>query len=167
MAAVARNGVIGRDGALPWHLPEDMRRFRATTMGQALVMGRRTYESIGRPLPGRTTVVVTRQRPWPPDGELPDGVLVAGSVPEALAQAAATGRDVFVQGGSRIYAEALPVADILDITWVDATPDGDARFPEVDWSQWQQVFREEFAGGVWSTYRRREVPGQEKLEEIV
>jgi len=163
MAAVARNGVIGRDGSMPWHLPEDMRRFRRTTMGHVLVMGRRTYESIGRPLPGRTTVVVTRQVDWPPGGPI-DGLLVAGSVPLALELAATVagspGREIFVQGGAQVYAEALPVADLLEITWVDAEPLGDTRFPDVDWSQWVETTRHPFAGGTWSTYRRRDVPGQ-------
>jgi dihydrofolate reductase len=164
MAAVARNGVIGRDGAIPWHLPEDMRRFRKATMGHVLVMGRRTYESIGRPLPGRTTVVVTRQPDWPPDGETPDGLVVAASVPEALELAATlaapAGGDVFVQGGAQVYAEALLVADVLELTWVDADPEGDTHFPDVDWSQWTKTAHRTFAGGAWSTYHRHDAPGQ-------
>jgi dihydrofolate reductase len=164
MAAVARNGVIGRDGTLPWHLPEDMRRFRATTMGHVLVMGRRTYESIGRALPGRTTVVVTRQEGYPPAGGRPAGLLVAGSVPAALELAAtlagSSGGEVFVQGGAQIYAEALPVADVLQITWVDADPQGDTLFPDVDWTKWTETGRETFPGGAWSTYHRRDLPGQ-------
>jgi dihydrofolate reductase len=167
MAAVARNGVIGHAGAIPWHLPADLRRFRETTMGQVLVMGRRTYESIGRPLPGRRTIVVTRQHPWPAEGPVPDGVDVAGSVPEALSLAGSTGLEVFVQGGTQIYAEALPVADMLLLTWVDAEPVGDTRFPDVDWSDWDEVSREEFPGGSWSTYRRRVGLGGEKHDETL
>lgn len=155
MAAVARNGVIGRDGAIPWHLPDDMRRFRETTMGHVLVMGRRTYESIGRPLPGRTTVVVTRRRPWPPTDEPPERLLVARSLGEALDLAARLDGDTFVQGGAQIYAEALPLADILAITWVYADPQGDTFFPAVDWSPWDEASRETFPGGAWSTYRRK------------
>lgn len=154
MAAVARNGVIGRGGAMPWHLPDDMRRFRKTTMGHVLVMGRRTYESIGRPLPGRTTVVVTHQRPWPPQGEAPEGLLVAGSLEEALACAAHVGGETIVSGGAQIYAEALPLADTMLITWVDAEPAGDTFFPSVDWSTWDEAGREAFPGGTWSAYRR-------------
>jgi dihydrofolate reductase len=163
MAAVARNGVIGRAGGIPWHLPEDLRRFRRTTMGHVLVMGRRTYESIGRPLPGRTTVVVTRQPDWRPGPDLPEGLTVANSVAEALELAATlaapTGREVFVQGGAEVYAEALPVADVLELTWVDAEPDGDTRFPDVDWSQWTESAHLAFPGGVWSTYVRRNGAG--------
>lgn len=158
MAAIAPNGVIGRDGAMPWHLPDDMRRFRETTTGHVLVMGRRTYESIGRPLPGRTTVVVTRQDDWPLSGEPPAGVFVARSVPAALELAATIDDEIFVQGGAQIYAEALPLADVLDLTWVDASPDGDTRFPEVDWSQWVESSREDFPGGSWATYQRRAMP---------
>lgn len=153
MAAIARNNVIGRDGGMPWHLPDDMRRFRQVTMGHVLVMGRRTYESIGRPLPGRTTVVITRQHDWPgtPDGP-PHGVHVAASLPEALTLAAEIDDHTFVQGGASVYAEALPVADELLITWVDAEPAGDTFFPAVDWAQWVEETRERFPGGVWSTY---------------
>lgn len=162
MVAVARNGVIGRDGTLPWHLPDDLRRFRATTMGHVLVMGRRTYESIGRPLPGRTTVVVTSQDPWPAQGPRPPEVHVARSVPDALGQAATLGTETFVQGGERVYADALPVADRLLITWVYEDPEGDTLFPAVDWSQWSETAREPFPGGAWSTYHRR----TETTEEI-
>lgn len=162
MAAVAANGVIGRDGSMPWHLPDDLRRFRTTTMGSVLVMGRRTYESIGRPLIGRTTVVVTRRRPYPSSGAVPPGLIVAATLDEALRCAchvAASGtKEVFVQGGSRVYAEALPMADRLLITWVDGEPEGDTVFPEVDWSQWSEQGREPFSGGCWATYARRSGP---------
>ncbi len=158
MAAVARNGVIGSDGSIPWHLPEDMRRFRRVTMGHVLVMGRRTYESIGRPLPGRTTVVVTSRQPWPTDGRPMTGLVVVRSLPEALAQAARLGDETFIQGGARIYAEALPVADRMMLTWVDLDPPGDTRFPEVDWAAWEEVAREEFSGGAWASYDRRGGP---------
>ncbi len=93
----------------------------------------RTYESIGRPLPGRTTIVVTRQEDWQPEGGLPDGLLVAGSVEAALAWAAGIDDEVFVAGGAQVYAAALPVTDALVMTWVDAEPEGDTYFPEVDW----------------------------------
>jgi dihydrofolate reductase len=166
MAAIARNGVIGRDGTMPWHLPDDMRRFRQRTMGHVLVMGRRTYESIGRPLPGRTTVVVTGQRDWPAPGPRPSAVLVASSVPEALALAASVDDAVFVQGGAQVYAEALPLADVLELTWVDGDPEGDTHFPTVDWSEWTETTRESFPGGAWVTYLRcptalpRQIPGE-------
>jgi dihydrofolate reductase len=145
VAAIARNGVIGADGGIPWHLPDDQRRFKELTIGHVLVMGRVTYESIGRPLPGRTTVVVTRSAGWGADD---DGVLVAPSVAEALALAATVDEEVFVVGGTRVYEEALPFADRLELTWVDAEPQGDARFPAVDWAAWREVAREEHDG--WS-----------------
>ena len=151
VAAIARNGVIGADGGIPWHLPDDQRRFKELTIGHVLVMGRVTYESIGRPLPGRTTVVVTRSAGW---GSGDDGVLVAPSVAEALALAATVDEEVFVVGGTRVYEEALPFADRLELTWVDAEPEGDARFPAVDWAAWREVTREEHEGWSAVSYAR-------------
>lgn len=159
MAAVARNGVIGSAGTLPWHLPEDFAHFKATTTGHVLVMGRATYESIGRPLPGRTTVVVTRQHEWRPEG-VPagreDAVRVVGSLDAALALAAEIDPEgpAFVQGGAQVYAQALGRADGLSITWVDADPDGDTLFPDVDWSEWAETSRREIDGGAIATYQR-------------
>ena len=149
LAAVARNGVIGVDGGLPWHIPGDLPRFKQRTMGHALVMGRRTYESIGRALPGRTTVVVTRQPDWKADG-----VVTAASVSEALARAAEFDDEVFVVGGAQIYAEALPVTDRLELTLVDAEPEGDTFFPEVDWLRWREVGREPGVGCEYVAYER-------------
>ena len=121
VAAVARNGVIGVDGGLPWHLPDDLRRFKELTMGHVLVMGRRTYESIGHPLPGRTTVVVTRQNDWSAGA---DEVVRARDVPGALALASEIDDEVFVVGGGQVFEEALPLADRLELTLVDAAPEG-------------------------------------------
>jgi dihydrofolate reductase len=151
VAAVARNGVIGVDGGLPWRLPDDMRRFKKLTLGHVLVMGRRTYESIGRPLPGRTTVVVTRSEGWDSGSR---GVLVARGVPEAIDLAAAIDDEVFVVGGAAVYAAALPLAGRLELTWVDAEPAGDTTFPDVDWREWRQLRREEAEGAVYATYER-------------
>lgn len=151
VAAVARNGVIGRDGGIPWKLPGEQARFKATTMGHVLVMGRRTYESIGRPLPGRTTVVVTGQHGWQPLGGRPDGVLVATSVESALRVAAGIDEQVYVVGGARVYADGLPRADELLITWVDAEPQGDTYFPDLDWSAWAESDREQHDG--WALVR--------------
>jgi dihydrofolate reductase len=150
VAAVAANGVIGKDGALPWHLPDDLRHFKRLTRGHVLVMGRRTFDSIGRPLPDRTTIVVTRQRQW-----RAEGVQTAADVPEALAQAAQLDGQVFVAGGQEIFREALPVADQMVISKVDARPDGDTVFPPVDWAAWQEVSREPMDGFEVVTYRRR------------
>ena len=151
VAAVARNGVIGAGGGIPWHLPGEQRRFKELTLGHVLVMGRLTYESIGRPLPGRTTVVVTRTAGWNAGD---DGVLVAPGVPEAIAVAATVDEEVFVVGGSSVYEAALPLADKLELTWVDAEPEGDARFPAVDWDAWREVAREEHEGWAAVTYER-------------
>lgn len=151
VAAVARNGVIGVDGGLPWHLPDDLRRFKELTLGHVLVMGRRTYESIGRPLPGRTTVVVTRAEGWAPGSA---DVLVASGVAEAIELAATVDPEVFVVGGAEVYHAALPFADLLELTWVDAEPEGDTRFPEVAWDAWREQRRQEGDGVAYATYVR-------------
>lgn len=158
VAAVADNGVIGRDGDLPWRLPEDLKLFKHATLGGALVMGRRTYESIGRPLPGRTTVVVTRSPQWSADG-----VLVSPSVPEALAAAGAHG-EVFVVGGASVYAAALPVADVLLISRVLGSPAGDTYWPGTDAGgplpdadpSWREVWRRAYDG----FYRVKLIPSR-------
>ena len=137
IVAVAENGVIGRDNDLPWYLPADLERFKQLTMGHHLLMGRKTFEAIGRALPGRTTVVITRRRPT-----LPEGVERAGSLEEALALAAASGEDeAFVAGGAQVYHLALPQADRLYLTRIHAAIEGDTRFPELIESEWEQVSR--------------------------
>jgi dihydrofolate reductase len=148
LAAVGRNGVIGRDGDLPWHLPEDLRHFKVTTMGHPIVMGRRTFESIGRVLPGRRTLVVTRSATW----QHPD-VETAHSFEEALALAGPAD-EVFVVGGGEVYAAALPFAHRLLLTEVDAEPDGDTFFPEWDRGRWREVAREPHDGFAVVTYER-------------
>ena len=150
VAAVAANGVIGRDGGLPWCLPDDLARFKRLTLGRVLVMGRRTYESIGRPLPGRTTIVVSRQPGW-----RADGVESAADLDAALTLAAEIDEQVFVVGGSEIFRLALPLADRLALTLVDDCPDGDTYFPDVDWSQWREVRREPHDGFAFVDYERR------------
>ncbi|HZO64187.1 MAG TPA: dihydrofolate reductase [Kribbellaceae bacterium] len=147
VAAVARNGVIGSSNDLPWYIPDDLKHFKQLTMGHTLVMGRKTYDSIGRPLPGRTTIVITRQPDWSVDG-----VTVARSIEEALELA--DGNDVYVAGGGEIYALALPYADRLELTEVDQTPDGDIHFPAVDWSQWHETARDQRDGFAWVSYQR-------------
>ena len=151
VAAVARNGVIGAGGELPWHLPDELRLFKATTMGHVLVMGRRTYESVGRPLPGRTTVVVTRSPDWSPGA---DEVLVVHGIDEALGRARAIDDEVFVVGGGELYEAALPHADRLLLTFVDQEPEGDTRFPDVDWDAWTEMDREPGDGWLRVTYER-------------
>jgi dihydrofolate reductase len=137
LAAVAGNGVIGRDGALPWHLPDDLRRFKALTLGKPLLMGRRTAESIGRPLPGRRNLVLTSQ----PDSPVA-GMERVASLEEALARCAGDA-EVCVIGGAGLYRLALPLADVLELTLVHADIAGDVRFPDFDLTAWREAAREE------------------------
>lgn len=142
IVAMARNRVIGRDNGLPWHLPEDLKYFKAATMGKPILMGRKTFESIGRPLPGRLNIVITRDSEW-----RHEGVMVADSLEEALAQAAkdpsalAAG-EIMVIGGEQIYRATIEKADRLYITRVDAGVEGDAFFPEFDESDWREIKRQ-------------------------
>lgn len=157
VAAVAHGGVIGRDGRIPWHLPEDMVRFKALTVGHPVVMGRRTWDSLPetfRPLPGRRNVVVTRSPDWQAEG-----AERAGSLDEALRLVARAPR-VFVIGGAEVYAAALSVADELLLTEVGLDVDGDVVFPPFDHSLFVEVERDEriAADGTpfaFVTYRRR------------
>ncbi len=149
IAAVARNGVIGCNGQIPWQLPEDLRHFQALTMGHAVIMGRRTYESIGHPLLGRQNLVVSSNM------ERGKGYQVVRSLQEGLALAA--GKEIFIIGGARLYEEALPLAVQLDLTLVDLEPVGDTWFPEVDWSQFEKIDETRCTGTPsyqFVTYRR-------------
>ena len=151
IAAVARNGVIGADGDIPWRIPEDWQRFKRLTMGQVLIMGRRTWASIGRPLPGRTTFVVTRDKMW--RGE---DVYAVPSLEEAFVQAAARGPEtVFVAGGGEIYRAAWDRLTRLEITEVDAEPEGDVTFPPIDPEAWEETARDARDGYTFISYRRR------------
>ena len=149
IAAVARNGVIGNGPDIPWHLPEDFAFFKRTTMGHLLVMGRLTFESIGRALPGRRTIVVTRDRTW-----RHADVEVAHSFPEALALAGPAD-EVFVCGGGQVYAEAMPWAHRLLVTEVFLEPEGDVLFPPIETDVWGQTQRDERDRLAWVTYERR------------
>jgi dihydrofolate reductase len=135
IAAMANDRVIGMGNAMPWHLPADLKRFKALTMGHRLIMGRKTYESIGRPLPGRETVVISRG-----DHSTP-GVVWVKSLADALALPVALNQNVFVAGGGQIYTQALaefaPHVATMYLTLVALTVAGDAWFPEFDWAQWQ------------------------------
>lgn len=149
VAAVGRNGVIGANGDLPWRIPEDMARFKRLTMGHALVMGRATFASIGRLLPGRTNIVLTRRSDW-----THQGVMVAGSLQHALEIAASLDQDVFIAGGAEVYRAGLEVAERLELTEVDSEPAGDTWFPPVDWSQWRETSRVPHPGFMFVTYDR-------------
>jgi dihydrofolate reductase len=147
IAAVAENGVIGRGGALPWRLKSDMKHFRAATMGKPVVMGRKTYLSLRKPLVGRTNIVVSHDRSF-----AAPGVLVASSLDRAIEAARGDAlrrgaAEIAVIGGADIYAQLMPVADRLVITRVHLQPDGDTKFPAIDPDVWQEVERTERAAG--------------------
>lgn len=136
IVAMAENHVIGRDNALPWRLPADLRHFRHITMGHPIIMGRKNFESIGRPLPGRTNIVVTRAK----DFNAP-GCLVVHSVDEALA-AANTDPEPFIIGGAELYAQTLEQVQKIYLTLVHAAIPGDVRFPALQWDAWREKSRE-------------------------
>ena len=151
VAAHARNRVIGNDGDIPWHLPHDFAHFKRETLGHTLVMGRRTWDSIGRPLPGRATIVVTRDESFDPGFE---GVQVAHSLEEAFGLAAALPGDVMIAGGGEIYALALPYATHQVLTEVDLAPPGDAFYPDYPVDEWVEVRREVGEGCQWTWHER-------------
>ena len=144
IVAAARGGVIGRDNGLPWHLSEDLRHFKALTLGKPVVMGRLTWDSIGRPLPGRTNIVISRNRELP----LPDGVLRAASLDEALQQAQTVATrdgvdECMVVGGAEIYRQALARATRIHLTEIELDVEGDAFFPELAPQEWTETARTE------------------------
>lgn len=136
VVAVARNGVIGAGGDLIWRISDDLKWFKKTTLGKPVVMGRKTFESIGKPLPGRDNIVISRQSDF-----APEGVMVAQTVDEALQLAqewarASDADEICVIGGGEIYTQTLPIADRVYLTRVDAAPEGDAYFPDLDMDEW-------------------------------
>jgi dihydrofolate reductase len=133
IVAAAENGAIGSDNRLPWHLPDDLKRFKALSLGKPIVMGRRTFDSIGRPLPGRTNIVVSRQA-----GLALEGALVVQSLDAALA-AAASVPEIVVIGGAEIFRQVLPRTDTIHLTRVHAPVAGDVFFPELDPEQWREA----------------------------
>ena len=147
VAAVADNGVIGRDNALPWRLSTDLKRFKALTIGKPVVMGRKTYLSIGKPLSGRSNIVVSRDSNF-----APEGVVVARSIDAALNAARADAQkrgadEIVVIGGTDIFVQILPFADRMEITHVHATPEGDTYFPPIDATQWHANSRADHPTG--------------------
>jgi dihydrofolate reductase len=150
--AMARNRVIGRNDALPWYLPEDLKYFKQVTMGKPIIMGRKTWESIGRPLPGRTNIVITRDPEF--DAE---GVKVVNSLEAAITLAEHItvidgGDEAVVMGGAQIYEMALPMADRLYMTQVHADVDGDTCFPEFELASWHELAREDFSASEANPY---------------
>ena len=151
IAAVARNGVIGKDGGLPWKIPEDLAFFKRTTSGHAVIMGRRTFEEVGRPLPSRRNIVVSRQ-----PGLVLQGCEVAPSLEEAIELAHTTDPDPFVIGGAEIYRAALGIADRMLITEIDRDVEGDTWFPPFDRAAWRETERRvgDTPGVTFVVYRR-------------
>lgn len=136
IVAVSSNHVIGKDNTLPWHLPEDLKRFRALTTGHHIIMGRKTYESLGRLLPDRTTVIVTRNRNFQVEG-----AVVVHSLTQAI-EACASDSEAFIIGGAELYQQGLQYAQKLYLTQVNASVEGDAFFPPIDAQMWEEVARE-------------------------
>ena len=136
LVAVSENGVIGRDRGMPWHLPDDLKHFKSLTLGKPVLMGRRTYESIGRPLPGRTNLVLTRATDW----SVP-GVTVVADLDAAI-RAAGSAPEMVVAGGAQVYALALPRVTRIHLTRIHAIIDGDTRLPELDLRSWRELSRQ-------------------------
>ena len=152
IAAYSQNRVVGYDNKLPWHLPEDLQYFKRCTTGKAIIMGRKTFESIGRPLPNRTNIVISRN----PDFS-PEGVKVVSSLDSAIELAKAVNEvngieEIMVIGGATIYELALPLADRLYLTHVHARIEGDAYFPQVDFSKWHEVQRADYSASDSNPY---------------
>lgn len=138
VVALTENNVIGNGNELPWRMSDDLKRVKALTMGHHLIMGRKTYESIGRPLPGRTTIIITRQSDFKAEG-----CIVLSSLKEAIQQAAHD-PEAFVFGGGEIFKQALPLADRLYLTRIHTTIHGDTHFPEIDPKEWKLIDQKEF-----------------------
>jgi dihydrofolate reductase len=150
IAAVAKNKVIGNKGQLPWRVPEDLKFFKTMTTGHAIVMGKKTYDSTGKPLPNRRNIVVSRH------AVTIEGAEVCGSIDEAIARARETDAEPFIIGGAEIYRLAMPFATRMYITEIDQSPEGDAHFPDFDRTEWKETERRagETAGVTFVTYER-------------
>lgn len=146
IAAIADNGVIGAAGRIPWHIRDDLQRFKRLTTGHVVIMGRKTYESLGKPLPNRRNIVLTRH---PGPSHFP-------SLDAALKSCAGSST-IFIIGGAEVYRQALPVADVLHLTHVHQSPAGDIYFPDFDRTVWREVSREDHPGYSFAEYHRREV----------
>lgn len=150
IVAMAQNRIIGKNGTLPWHIPADLKRYKARTLGKPLIMGRKTLESlykeVGGPLPGRTNIIVSRQSNY----DAKDGILVSPDIPQAVTLAKSIAEkdgvdEIFINGGAQIYGQAIEsgLVDILDICLIHDDVEGDTRFPELDWNNWEEFWRED------------------------
>lgn len=132
VVAVGKNNEIGKDNQLLWHLPKDLKHFKDLTTGHPVIMGRKTYESIGKPLPNRTNIVISQRKDW-----FQEGILIVGTIKEAIKFAKKIGENIFIIGGGTIYKETLRITERIEMTLVDATFDADTFFPKLDMSKWQ------------------------------
>lgn len=145
IVAMAENRVIGRNNKLPWYLPNDLKYFKQTTMGKPILMGRKTFDSIGKPLPGRANIVITRNKQWQAEGvKVVHSLEEAFSLAESIAEIDGS-NELMIIGGDQIYQSALDRMDRIYLTQVHAEVEGDAFFPELDWQAWQEIAREDFA----------------------
>lgn len=152
IAAVAKNGVIGKEGSLPWYLPEDLQRFRMLTTGKTVLMGRKTFESIlrklGKPLPNRKNVVITRNSAY----RVPEGVFLSTDLQKAISDG--KNEDLFIIGGGEIYRQTIAEADVLYLTQVNQEIDGDVYFPEIDLTKWQKAEEEQHKDFTFTKYKK-------------
>jgi len=146
IAAVASNNALGKDNQLIWHLPADLKRFKQVTLGHHIIMGRKTFESLGKPLPRRTNIIITRNKNY-----TQEGCIVVNSLNQAI-EAAKSDENPYILGGAEIYKQAIEIADKLDLTLVDQSFDADAFFPEIDTNVWQQTSREDYKADEKNNY---------------
>lgn len=139
IVAKAENNVIGNENQLIWHLPNDLKHFKNLTSGHPIIMGRKTFESIGKPLPNRTNIVITRNSNWNSEGVLP-----ANSLEQAIEKAKEFDSEIFIIGGGKIYEQTMNLADVLVVTEVHHSFEGDTKFPEIDLNIWKEISREKF-----------------------
>ncbi len=152
ICAISDNGVIGRNNKLPWHLSEDLKYFKRTTMGKCIIMGRKTYESIGKPLPGRTNIIVTRNRNYDVENaRVVDSLADAIELAENISFIDGS-EEAFVIGGAQLYGEALPVVERMHLTRIHADVEGDAWFPEFDAQEWEEISRLDFSSNESNPY---------------
>lgn len=149
IAGLTKNRIIGKGGSLPWHIPEDLKNFKRLTSGHTIIMGRKTYESIGRPLPNRNNIVVSRTM------EPKEGIEVCSSFEEAMDKAGQKEGDTFIIGGTSMFAEGLAVADTLYLSWVKKDYEGDTYFPAFDANDWEMTEEKDFDDFVFTAYKRK------------